>query len=102
MPERRRVRVDMAAEQGEGAFVLTRPLPWSLQKLMGATGELANEQVARELLALVVDWNLVDDAGQPLPLPADDPNVIEKLTIPEVLLIARQVAEDVKAASSKN
>lgn len=56
---------------------------------------------AREFLAkTVVDWNFTDDAGQPLPLPKDKPEVINDLTIEVIQLITRQITGD--AEVSKN
>lgn len=45
---------------------------------------VADEGRGREfMVARVVRWDWVDDTGTPLPLPKDDPDVLDRLTIPE-------------------
>lgn len=49
------------------------------------------------LIKHIVDWNWVDDDGEPLPLPKDDPDVIDELTNAESELIAKLlVSSDTK------
>jgi hypothetical protein len=122
------VRVDAAAVQGEGAFVVVRKLGYAQrqkanQMLTAAFGgKLAqqadtknlvltseflagNDAYTRELLtANVVAWNWVDDAGAALALPAADPNVIEGLTEDEVTFLTQAIQGSLpsQAADSKN
>lgn len=92
MPQRKNTkRVNASAVQGDGAFVVLRALPWELQQrgqralveqaggtmpqdmtqIPVSTGFLdANDELTREMLEqCVAEWNWVDDAGAPLPLP---------------------------------
>lgn len=38
----------------------------------------------RQLVALVMDWDWVDGDDRPLPLPKDDPSVVQRLTAREI------------------
>lgn len=101
MPERLtgRRRHDTSEVQGEGSYVYLRPL------LAGEALEFAenNRKMSEEerlewrrrleedprlvwemLAPLVVGWNWVDDNGAPLRPPAEDPQVVDQLTMPEV------------------
>ncbi len=87
--------------QGEGSFVKLRALPYGMvtsrakinQDDMAAVLAFNEEFLA----AVVVDWNWVDDDGKQLPLPADDPKVLNRLVIPEFEFIARSAGLDAQA-----
>ena len=121
------MRVDSAEVQGEGSFVVVRKLGYAQrqtanrmmaeacggtlpQKIEDAdiaiTSEFlaGNDAFTRELLmANVVAWNWVDDAGQPLPLPSADPAVIEDLTEEEVtFLVEGDPGRRERRAAEKN
>jgi hypothetical protein len=78
--------------QGEGSYVVLRAVPYGLitrRAKMDADdmGQML-EFNAEFLASVVVDWNWVDDAGEALPLPADDPTVLDRLVLPEFQFIA--------------
>jgi len=90
MPERKRViRVGTEAVQGEDSWVdVRRPTVGervaSLERDNAADPRLPYERNAAEVCGYVVDWNWVDDEGQPLPKPSDNPKVHQLLTDDEV------------------
>jgi hypothetical protein len=66
-----------------------------LRQLIAGSGN--DEGRGVELVTeLVVDWNLTDDDGKPLPLPKDKPEVLDELTIEVIELIARQIMEGIQ------
>lgn len=75
------------AVQGEGSYVVLRALEYGLveeRMKLDAEDRAAVLQFNRDFVqAIVVDWNWVDDAGQALPLPSADPEVIGRLVLPE-------------------
>ena len=80
--------------QGEGSFVKVRAITWGESKRLALAFEgmdmadkfsAADEQVVRR----VVEWNWVDDEGVVLPLPKDDPTVVDRLTDAERGFLAR-------------
>jgi hypothetical protein len=121
------VRVDAAAVQGEGAFVVVRKLGYAQkqqatrmmaeacggklpQKIEGTDVAITSEFLAgndaftRDLLTSnVIEWNWVDDAGKPLALPREA-GVIETLTDDEVTFLARviQGQEPTAVGAEKN
>lgn len=100
MPERKNEqRVDAAAVQGAGAYVIVRPLTYGEAKAIrrrAADLPEAEQSALSELLLIdkVVGWNWVDAAGQLLPLPASDPGVLERLTLEEVTFLSAAVSGD--------
>jgi hypothetical protein len=121
MPQRQNLRrVDASGVQGEGAYVVLRALPWALQQraqralVEQAGGTLpsdltqipvslgfldANDALTYEMLAgCVAEWNWVDDAGAPLPLPKD--GGLERLTGDEVMFLLQQLR--LQPAARKN
>lgn len=112
MPKRNNLmRVPSDAVQGEDSWVLLRRIAWEKQQdaqrklAQAAGGELSQDgvqgvRVTTEFLDLnadftrdllrqcVVDWNWVDDDGQPLPAP-HDPAAIGALNVDEVQFIVR-------------
>lgn len=114
MPKRHLIFADFSAEQGEGAYAMLRPLTWGQQRAMqetiarlgtpdGApTPEFiaANDAFTRAMVGHVEEWNLVDDEGKPLLLPEQDADVLDALTIAEVMVIVQTLSASV--ATSKN
>ena len=121
MPQRlNQRRVDASGVQGEGAYMVLRALPWEMQQrgqralVEQAGGQLpsdpgqipvslgfldANDALTHEMLAAcVVEWNWVDDAGVPLPLPRD--GGLEQLTGDEVMFLLQQLR--LQPAAAKN
>jgi hypothetical protein len=46
---------------------------------------------------VVLDWTLVDEDGEPLPKPKDNPQAFEELTFPELMWIVEKMGEAVGA-----
>ena len=92
MPKRKSVkRHDTVEVQGEGSYVVTSGVK---VREIRRIRELAEDEDFNEFeggIALlsrhIVEWNWVDDDGQPLPLPKDSPNVIDELTEEEAELL---------------
>lgn len=86
MPERknkRTFRVESDAVQGEGSFVVFKRLTWEEYKAL-PDGITAGDAAA----LAVVEWNWVDDAGKPLPLPSEQPEIIGQLMQEEIQFLA--------------
>lgn len=111
MPQRKAIRQVFTPEvQGEDSWVKVSRLKvgqwFALQGPEGANGAEPSqaEQVRRGLKVLVehvLGWNWVDDEGQPLPQPKDDPAVLEQLTDEEALCLLR-VLQGPSEAQLKN
>lgn len=80
MPERQLKRVDCKAVQGDGAYMVLKPLTF---------GERRENMSVDALMQRVVEWNWVDWDEEPLPLPHDDV-ARESLTDSEVEFILGQ------------
>jgi len=84
--------------QGDGSYVMLRALPYSMISQRAKIDQNDFDQVLafneQFMAAVVVDWNWVDDAGEKLPLPADDPSVVNRLVIPEFQFIATSAGLD--------
>lgn len=94
MPKRRSVRKYPCDEvQGEGSYVV---LSGVKVKEIRAARKISEEEglddfeAGISLLARhVVKWNWVDDEGNELPLPKNDPDVINELTSQEADLLVK-------------
>ena len=73
-------RVDCRAVQGDGAYMVIKPLTFAERKA-GVNVDV--------LLQRVVEWNWTDWDGQPLPLPHDEESR-EQLTDQEIEFILTQ------------
>ena len=82
-------RVDSSEVQGDGSFVLLKSPGFSDLRELGELSSLGEDQskaikaMTPLLSVLVIDWDWVDDDGNPLPKPIDKPEVIESLTFQE-------------------
>ena len=87
-------RVDSASVQGEGSYVVfTSPTfddvaTFSDLIFSSGNGEVKNDAEAVKLVTpmlkqFVTGWDWVDDEGQPLPNPQEEPGVIDRLTMEE-------------------
>lgn len=91
-------RVASDAVQGAGSWVSVRIISFGEAKRITAeTGNAdANsaatiamtERLIREHL---VDWSWRDDNGNPLPLPSQDANVIDQLTVEEIAFLGTAI-----------
>lgn len=88
MPKRKRiVRYPSDEIQGEGSWVLVALLTVAEMR------EVRKEQKAKDadmfelgvtlMKSHVKDWNWVDDEGEPMPSPKDQPGIVEGLSDPE-------------------
>ena len=96
MVERKRVRKIPSDEiQGEGSWVVVARI---------TVGEIRTKQKAGRkkgadifgltmdiLKTHVLEWNWVDDDGEPLPQPKDDPDVIDQLVEFETVFLANHI-----------
>lgn len=114
MPKRQRTReIDASAVQGEGAWIKIRSMSLkeareiqriaaSLQAQAQSSDPLkaaaATEEISRKgiesFAEYVEDWNWVDDDGEPLPKPYQNPAALELLTIEEFSFISKLFATD--------
>ncbi len=94
-PKTRRIPTDSV--QGPDSYAVIRPPKWGLlrkaQKQAKASDQAdAGIAFAEELLVKsVVDWNWTDDEGEPLPLPKDDPAVLDDLDADEVAFLVEKI-----------
>jgi hypothetical protein len=84
-PKRQSVKRHKSDEvQGEGSFVVTTAVKVreirQIRKHAGDEDFNAFEGGIALLSKHVVKWNWVDDEGNPLPCPKEDPKVIDELT----------------------
>lgn len=95
-------KFDTEKVQGEGSYAILSSLKVDeVRKLriQGKDPEFDAFEGGMELLAEhIVEYNWVDDEGELLPLPSEDPTVIGKLTHAE----ADYLADLMIGASSKN
>lgn len=62
----------------------------------------AYESSMKRILAFVADWNWVDDRGEPLPNPRQNPDVVKHLTNTEVLALAKIIYGPKQETDIKN
>lgn len=75
--------------QGKGSYVKVRSLLWGDAKRIRRELKDADEdeQMAANdqlLIDHIVEWDWVDEHDQPMPIPKDDPTVIDRLSAQEV------------------
>lgn len=88
-------KIDTAPIQGEGSFVIAKPLTWDeLKELQSLDAEQTELRAPGFLVDKVLDWNWTGDDDKPLPSPAVDPTVVGKLTIPEVIFLVRAIPRE--------
>jgi len=94
MPERvnkKFRKVDSAEVQGEGSWIIIRKVGFEIvrgQNVDDLKDADQNIELAYEATKTVLyEWNWVDDEGNPLPQPKDDPEVFDELTVEEQLFI---------------
>jgi hypothetical protein len=86
MPQRKLkgFTIDCEEVQGEGAYAKFKRPSWlDIRQASDQEGE--DRSTALEALkALLIEWNWVDDDGEPLPLPSEDPDVFDRMPWQEV------------------
>lgn len=97
-------RVPSDAVQGEGSWIEVVGLTLGETKRIAAATEAnggnssaqveLTEQHIREHL---VNWNWLDNNGDPLPLPKDDAAVLDRLYIEEITFISKAIIGDPEA-----
>lgn len=94
----KRLRVDSAEVQGIGSFVIIKSPSWGLlRKAQRLTDEgkdaaaVSIEFVDELICESVLAWNWTDDDDQPLPAPAQDKTVVDRLTAEEVAFLVDKV-----------
>jgi len=81
--------------QGEGSWVQFRYMSLGESKAIhnqhaSTADDMQKAKVGFDLLAShIVGWNWVDNNDQPLPLPKDDPSVMDQLLEPELEFLQR-------------
>jgi hypothetical protein len=86
-------RVDSAEVQGEGSFVLLKtPALSDMERLEVFAADGVDETAAIKFIVpllsgLVLDWDWVDDDGNPLPKPSEDAGVFDALTFQEQMFL---------------
>lgn len=95
MPQRQYIIThDSTKVQGEGSFIKIKAMKYGeakdlLKSVEKATSDLEKMKMSEQLIFdYVYDWNWVDENDKPLPLPKDDPTVIDSLTQTEIEFIA--------------
>lgn len=95
MPKRRTVKeVDASEVQGEGAIVVISGVKVKeirrIRTLANSEKDVDEFEMGLELVAKhIIDWNWVDDAGERLPTPKEDPSVIDELTDEEAVFLTQ-------------
>lgn len=98
------IRVDSSEVQGPESFVLLRKPTWKTMRTVMQAQEKQGQQSDAELgllaleiaiPSLIVNWNWAkeseDGTEVRLPVPADDPDVIEQLDMEEVMFLIKHV-----------
>lgn len=92
MSKRQNVRrIQTPKLQGEGSFVEFKRFTYGESKAVraangehGGDSEWEQAESTRLLGEHLISWSWVDDDGAPLPLPKDDPTVVDLLTDEEL------------------
>lgn len=104
MPKRQTVkRYETDEIQGEGSFVKVSGVKIrEIRKIKKLSDDPDYDQFegGLEMVANhILDWNWIDDEGEPLPLPKDDPAVVDELTNQETEYLAELL---IGSVASKN
>jgi len=96
-PQRQNVQTYETTEvQGVGSYVKVRAMTFGQSRQMrkireGMTDEDKVNWSEKIIKQHVIDWNWVDDDGNPLPLPSEDDALMDRLTIPEVAFLGQVI-----------
>lgn len=104
MPKRQTVKRHATDEiQGEGSYVIVTGVKiGEIRKIKKLSEDPEYDQFEGGLEMVadhVREWNWVDDEGKPLPLPKDDPLVVDDLTNEETEYLAELL---IGSVASKN
>lgn len=97
MPERKRTRrIDTASVQSEGSYVVMRRMLVgeikAARRRAAENPEMLAVEISSEMLAEhVVEWNWVDDEGQPLPEPLGNEAIFDQLSDEEFELLSEEL-----------
>jgi len=93
-------------EQENGSYVVLKRPKWKmLRQALGAFQNAGGESNQAEaglammevlLPLMVVEWNWVDEDGQPMPLPSRDPTVLDEMDPAAALFLINRASELVK------
>lgn len=96
------VRKDSAVVQGKGSFVQWRKLTWGESKEVMTEREALKDNpiaLAEKMQSIIIDhvddWNWVDDDGEPLPLPKNEPEGFDELNEDEITFLASLLNTDI-------
>ena len=101
-------KVDSTEVQGDDSYVILKAMTYGDSKAyfgrITSDDKSEQYQVGNELLVkMIQEWNWVDDEGNPLPLPKDDPTVLDKLPIEEIVFLSKELGAGLrKEQDSKN
>lgn len=92
-------RVDASAVQGEGAYVMVRPLTYGEAKMIRQLADTMTEDEKVTLTETLIrehitGWNWSDSAGSPLPSPWEDRLVLSSLTVEEMTFLGEALHGD--------
>lgn len=95
--------IDSSEVQGEGSFVkVTSNIKWkevrTFQKMStDERGDVDNLMLGmRTIAGMIIDWNWTDEEGNPLPVPAKDPDILDDLTQEEMTWLFENVQDKLK------
>ena len=93
-----RERTDLAEVGAEEFYVEWRTmggLPYKDMREMYGEGESDDEDSVKSMFQkLIIDWNIPEvDGGEPLPIPSENPDSVDKLPTSFVNFIASKMAE---------
>jgi hypothetical protein len=92
MPQRKRVRrFDASTVQGDGAWIEVAQLTVGEARKAEEVRRIGDDDSFDTILDLyqrhVISWNWVDDDGEPMALPRDNPDIVDGLTADEFSFI---------------
>lgn len=101
MPKRQTIKHVKSPVQGTDSFVEFRELTWGEQKDLAKQRQEIDDDIDKAtqlteklLVDHVANWNWLDDDNTPLPLPKDDPTVIDRLNDDEIKFLANHFTTD--------
>lgn len=92
-------RVASDSVQGAGSWVEVKGLTLGESKRIAQETAEAGDDTAVQVALTerlirdhLLNWSWVDDDGDPLPLPADDPSVMDLLTVEEITFLGGAIS----------